>query len=40
MDTESFARQLRSVLRKEPYNIPVKVLNRGLGKTILVLGEK
>ena len=40
MDTDSFARQLRSVLRKEPYNIPVKVLNRGLGKTILVLGEK
>lgn len=40
MDTESFARQLRSILRKEPYNIPVKVLNRGLGKTILVLGEK
>ncbi len=40
MDTESFARQLRSVLRKEPYNIPVKVLNQGLGKTILVLGEK
>lgn len=40
MDTEGFARQLRSVLRKEPYNIPVKVMNRGLGKTILVLGEK
>ncbi len=40
MDTESFARQLRNILRKEPYNIPVKVLNRGLGKTILVLGEK
>ena len=40
MDTESFARQLRKVLQKEPYNIPVKVLNRGLGHTILVLGEK
>ncbi len=40
MDTESFARQLRKVLQKEPYNIPVKVLNRGLGRTILVLGEK
>ena len=40
MDTEGFARQLRSILRKEPYNIPVKVMNRGLGKTILVLGEK
>lgn len=40
MDTESFARQLRKVLQKEPYNIPVKLLNRGLGRTILVLGEK
>ncbi len=40
MDTEAWARQLRNVLRKEPYNIPVKVMNRGLGKTILVLGEK
>lgn len=40
MDTEAFARQLRNFLRKEPYNIPCKVLNRGLGKCILVLGEK
>lgn len=40
MDTEAFARQLRQVLRKAPYNIPVKVLNRGLGKCVLVLGEK
>jgi hypothetical protein len=40
MDTKRFARQLRNLLRKEPYNIPVKVLDSGLGKTILVLGEK
>jgi len=40
MDTEAFARQLRNYLRKEPFNIPVKVMNRGLGKCILVLGEK
>lgn len=40
MDTESFVRQLRSVLRKEPYNIPVKIMNRGLGKTILAIGGK
>ncbi len=40
MDTEGFARQLRNVLRKEPYNIPVKVMPRGLGKVVLVLGEK
>lgn len=40
MDTEAFARQLRKMLQKEPYNIPVKLLNRGLGRVILVLGEK
>ena len=40
MDTKRFARQLRNLLRKEPYNIPVKVLDSRLGKTILVLGEK
>ena len=39
-DTEGFARQLRSVLRKEPYNIPVKIINKGLGKTILAIGGK
>jgi len=40
MDTEAFARQLRNYLRKEPFLIPVKIMNRGLGKCILVLGEK
>ena len=40
MDTESFARQLRTMLRKEPYNLPVKIINRGLGRTILVIGDK
>lgn len=40
MDTEAFARQLRKMLQAAPYNIPVKVLNRGLGHTILVIGEK
>lgn len=40
MDTEAFARQLRNYLRKEPFNIPVKIMNRGLGKCIIVLGEK
>ena len=39
-DTEGFARELRNYLRKAPYNIPVKLMNRGLGKCILVLGEK
>lgn len=40
LDTEGFARQLRNVLRKEPYNIPVKMMNRGLGRAVLILGEK
>lgn len=40
MDAEAFGRQLRKVLRKEPYNIPVKVMNRGLGRVLLILGEK
>ncbi len=40
MDTEAFAKQLRKVLQKEPYNIPVKVINQGLGTCLLVLGEK
>lgn len=40
MDAEAWARQLRNVLRKAPYNIPVKLVNRGLGRAMLVLGEK
>ena len=40
MDTEGWARQLRSKLRKEPYLIPVKVIPNGLGSCTLVLGEK
>lgn len=40
MDTESFARQLRSFLRKEPYNLTVKILNRGLGRSIIAIGDK
>lgn len=40
MDAESFGRRLRKVLRKEPYNIPVKVMPNGLGKCVLYLGEK
>lgn len=40
MDTEGWARQLRSKLRKEPYLIPVKVVPNGLGSCTLILGEK
>ena len=40
MDTESFVRQLRQVLRKEPYNITCKVATKGLGKAVLIIGGK
>ena len=39
-DTYGFARDLARYLNKAPYNIPVKVVNRGLGRCLLVLGEK
>jgi len=39
MDTESFVRNLRTYLRQE-YQIQSKVMTRGLGRAILVLGEK
>lgn len=40
MDTNRFARDLRSFLTKAPYNIEVKLMNQGLGRATLVLGEK
>lgn len=40
MDTEMFVRNLARYLRQEPYNIPSKVVMRGLGEAILILGDK
>lgn len=40
MDARAFATQLRKYLSKSPYNITAKVMVRGLGEAILVLGEK
>lgn len=40
MDMDAFARSLRSYLSKPPYSIPCKVINRGLGRALLVIGEK
>lgn len=40
MDARAFATQLRKHLAKDPYNITAKVMVRGLGEAILVLGEK
>ncbi len=40
MDARMFATELRKYLAKEPYLISSKVMVRGLGEAILVLGEK
>lgn len=39
-DTEGFTRDLMRFLRKAPYNIPCKILNRGLGRCLLIIGDK
>lgn len=39
-DTEGFTRDLMRFLRAAPYNLPCKVLNRGLGRCLLIIGEK
>ena len=40
LDARGFATQLRKYLNKAPYNITAKVMQRGLGEAIIVLGEK
>lgn len=40
MDTRHFVIQLRNFLRKAPYNIPSKLMTKGLGRAELILGEK
>ena len=40
LDARGFATQLRKYLNKPPFNITAKVMQRGLGEAILVLGEK
>ena len=40
MDARSFATKLRKYLAQAPYLITAKVLTRGLGEVIIVLGEK
>lgn len=39
-DTYGFARDLARYLGAAPYNIPVKTVNRGLGRCLLIIGEK
>ena len=40
MDTRHFANELRKFLKKPPYNITAKVVTKGLGKAIVIIGEK
>lgn len=40
MDAREFARGLRKYLTSSPFNYDVKLMQRGLGEAILILGEK
>lgn len=40
IDANGFARNLAKMLKKAPYNIPSKVLVKGLGRAVIILGEK
>ncbi len=40
MDTRHFASNLRRYLRQSPYNMTSKLVTKGLGKAILIIGEK
>jgi hypothetical protein len=40
IDARSFGKKLQKYLKKEPFLIEAKLMTRGLGEVILVLGEK
>jgi len=40
MDAAAFAKKLQKALKKEPFNIPCKVLMKGLGRAVVIIGEK
>jgi len=40
MDARSFGVELQKHLNANPFNVPSKVMTRGLGEVILVLGEQ
>ena len=40
IDANGFAKSLAKVLKKEPFNIPCKVLVKGLGYAVIIIGEK
>lgn len=39
-DTEGFTRELGRFLRAAPYNLPSKIIPSGLGRCILIIGQK
>ena len=40
IDANGFAKQLAKMLKGAPFNIPCKVMVKGLGRAVIVLGEK
>lgn len=40
LDARGFANQLRKYLQREPYNITSKIVTRGLGEAMIIMGEK
>lgn len=40
IDARAFASELRKFLRKEPYDIPVKIMTKGLGEAYIILGDQ
>ncbi|MCD8294652.1 MAG: DUF6175 family protein [Clostridia bacterium] len=40
MDAEYFIRELRRYLGEAPFNLPCKLIPRGLGRALLVIGDK
>ena len=40
IDANGFAKQLAKKLKNQPFNIPCKVMVKGLGRAVIVLGEK
>jgi len=40
MSANDFAKKLQKALKKEPFKIPAKVTPKGLGRAVIILGEK
>lgn len=40
LDAYGFGKKLQKALKKEPFQIPAKVMAKGLGRVVIILGEK